>query len=480
MPGRGEARPWCEGTCSLHRPPSRKCPPAFSRLRPVRPPSWTDLMAAKPPTPSTPPPVAPPPPSLLRKPGTAPDKADGPGKVAKGPPSVPGPPVPRLKSIDAYRGFVMFLLLAEVLHFSSIKDKMPENKVVQALAQHQTHVPWTGCTLHDLIQPSFSFIVGLALPFSLLSRAAQAQSRFGLILHAFWRSVVLVLLGIFLRSIGRPMTNFTFEDTLTQIGLGYFFLFLIAFRPMRDQWILLVLILVGYWGAFAAYKLPAADFDPVAYGIPAGNAYDQFTGFAAHWNKHTNFAANFDRWFLNLFPRPQPYTVNPGGYVTLSFIPTLGTMILGLIAGGVLKSERTNGKKFLWFLLAGGLLLGVGYALGHFGICPVVKRIWTPSWTLFSGGACFLLLGGFFMVIDWAGLAAWSFPLRVIGMNSIAAYWIEATSWGFIGAALTRHFGTALFERAGDWQPVAYGGAQLFVAWCFLFWLYRNRAFLRI
>ena len=84
------------------------------------------------------------------------------------------------------------------------------------------------------------------------------------------------------------------------------------------------------------------------------------------------------------------------------------------------------------------------------------------------------------MVIDWAGLAAWSFPLRVIGMNSIAAYWIEATSWGFIGAALTRHFGAALFERAGVWQPVAFGGAQFFVAWCFLFWLYRNRAFLRI
>ncbi len=424
------------------------------------------------------PPVSPPPPAPtpLKKP------APEPAKAAKGPPAIPGPPVPRLKSIDAYRGFVMFLMLAEVLHFATVSQAIPENRAAAFLAQQQTHVAWTGCTLHDLIQPSFSFIVGLALPFSLMSRAAQAQSKLGMIFHAFWRSIVLVLLGIFLRSIGKPETNFTFEDTLTQIGLGYTFLFLIALRPMRDQWILLGLILVGYFGAFAAYKLPGEGFDAAALGIP--NEYQQFQGFAAHWNKHTNLAANFDKWFLNLFPRSQPYTYNPGGYVTLSFIPTLGTMILGLIAGGVLKSTRTNGRKFLWFLVAGGVMLGIGFALGHFQILPVVKRIWTPSWTLFSGGWCFLILAAFFLVIDWAGLAFWSFPFRVIGMNSIAAYCMDWMCLGFIGAALTRHFGEKIFvlpiENGAAWQPAVFGGAQLLVVWLFLFWLYRNRAFLRI
>ena len=58
--------------------------------------------------------------------------------------------------------------------------------------------------------------------------------------HAVWRALVLVFLGVFLRSIGRTQTNFTFEDTLSQIGLGYTFLFLLGLRPVRDQWIALV------------------------------------------------------------------------------------------------------------------------------------------------------------------------------------------------------------------------------------------------
>ena len=77
-------------------------------------------------------------------------------------------------------------------------------------------------------------------------------------LHAFWRALLLVLLGVFLRSTHSSQTNWTFEDTLTQIGLGYGFLFLLGFRPVRDQWIALGVILVGYWAAFALYPLPGA------------------------------------------------------------------------------------------------------------------------------------------------------------------------------------------------------------------------------
>ena len=66
------------------------------------------------------------------------------------------------------------------------------------------------------------------------------------------------------------------------------------------------------------------------------------TGFAAHWNKNSNLAWAFDTWFLNLFPREQPFKYNGGGYATLSFIPTLATMILGLIAGGVLRRRSAG------------------------------------------------------------------------------------------------------------------------------------------
>ena len=76
---------------------------------------------------------------------------------------------------------------------------------------------------------------------------------------------------------------------------------------------------------------PPADFDLTWVGVPKDWPH-LLTGFAAHWNKNTNFAAWFDQWFLNLFPREKPFVFNGGGYLTLSFIPTLGTMILGLLA----------------------------------------------------------------------------------------------------------------------------------------------------
>src|SRR5690606_41608589 len=72
----------------------------------------------------------------------------------------------RVASIDAFRGFVMFLMMAEVLRLGRIARELPDSSFWEFLAFHQSHVPWTGCSLHDLIQPSFSFLVGVALPFS--------------------------------------------------------------------------------------------------------------------------------------------------------------------------------------------------------------------------------------------------------------------------------------------------------------------------
>ena len=146
---------------------------------------------------------------------------------------------PRIASIDGYRGFVMFLMMAEVLHLGKVAHALPDSPVWQFLAWHQSHAPWRGCSLHDLIQPSFSFLVGVALPFSLASRVARGQSSGFMLIHAAWRALLLVALGIFLRSISKPQTNFTFEDTLTQIGLGYVPLFLLGMARPAWAWIAL-------------------------------------------------------------------------------------------------------------------------------------------------------------------------------------------------------------------------------------------------
>jgi predicted acyltransferase len=392
----------------------------------------------------------------------------------------PPPPSERLASLDAYRGFVMFLLLAEVLRTCDVAAALPGSLLWTFLCHHQSHVPWTGASLHDLIQPSFSFLVGAALPFSLAARDARGQSRRSQFLHAAGRALLLVALGVWLRSFGRQQTYFTFEDTLSQIGLGYVPLFLLALRPAREQWAALALILAGTWAAFAWYPAPPPGFDFAAVGVPAGWPHHP-AGFAAHWDKNSNLAWAFDVWFLNLFPRERPFLFNGGGYATLSFVPTLGTMILGLLAGGVMRGERTPAERLRWLASAGAATLGLGSLLGAIGLCPVVKRIWTPSFTLWSGGVCLLILAFAYWLIDVRGRRSWAFPLIVLGMNSIAAYCLYELFAGSILANLRLHLGDAPFRAFGDaYRPFVLGAAGVLVMWLMLYWLHRRRIFLRI
>ena len=385
----------------------------------------------------------------------------------------------RLASIDAYRGFVMFLMMAEVLRLNKLAEAFPKSELWKFLAHHQEHVEWVGCTLHDMIQPSFSFLVGVALPFSIANRVKRGQSKLAVSIHAFWRAFVLVALGIFLRSVNREQTNFTFEDTLTQIGLGYGFLFLLGFRPVRDQIIALIVILAGYWGAFA-YYMPPAGFDATKVGVPEDWPH-LLGGFASHWNKNANPAWLFDTWFLNLFPRSKTFEFNGGGYATLSFIPTLGTMILGLLAGGLLRSDRKGVAKVALFVLVGAVLHGLGWGLGELGVCPVVKRIWTPSWVLYSGGLCFYSLAGFYLLADLARLKPLFFPWIVIGMNSIAAYCMSGLIEGFVHKNLETHLGEKAFEVFGpQYSATVHGAAVLLMLWLILFWMYRRKIFLRV
>ena len=118
----------------------------------------------------------------------------------------------------------------------------------------------------------------------------------------------------------------------------------------------------------------------------------------------------------------------------------------------------------------------------HFtGICPVVKRIWTPSWTLASGGCCFLLLAGFCWVIEAKGYRRWAFPLMVVGMNSIAAYLIAHLWESFIVSSFKIHLGKNVFQLfGGDLEPLMQGIAVLAAYWLILFWMYRRKLFLRV
>jgi predicted acyltransferase len=384
-------------------------------------------------------------------------------------------------AVDAYRGFVMLLMMAEVLRLSQVAAAYPGSWFWSILAYHQTHAEWAGCSLHDLIQPGFSFLVGVALPYSIASRMAKGVTVGRLFAHACWRALLLVALGVFLRSAHAPQTYFTFEDTLSQIGFGYPFLFLLGLRPPRWQWIALGTILVAYWLAWAIYPIAGPQFDWSSVGVsPGWHRLHNFQGFAAHWNKNVNLGNAFDQWFLNLFPRERPFVYNEGGYLTLSFIPTLGTMILGLAAGRWLRAAAPA-IPIKRLLMAGGAGVITGLLLHFTGVCPVVKRIWTPGWTLFSGGACFLILAAFCAVIEMKAWKRWAFPLVVIGMNSIAAYLIAHLLPDFISDSFRIHLASGVFAQFGSGlEPFVQGFAILLVYWLILFWMYRRKLFLKI
>jgi predicted acyltransferase len=390
------------------------------------------------------------------------------------------PVLTRLTSADVYRGFVMLLMMAEVLHFKGVSEALPESTFWNFLAIHQDHVEWVGCSLHDMIQPSFSFLVGVVLPYSIASRISQETSFNKVFVHALKRSLILILLGVFLRSQYKGQTYFTFEDTLSQIGLGYPILFLLGFRSQKIQISALIIIIVGYWLAFALYPLPEANFDYTSVGVTKDWEHN-LTGFAAHWNKNTNFAWAFDQWFLNLLPREKPFIRNGGGYSTLSFIPTLGTMILGLLAGNILKSDILPYEKLKKFIILGISGLVIGLILNRLGICPNVKRIWTPTWVIFSGGLCFLFLAFFYWIIDIKEKTNWGYFLKVIGMNSIAAYCIADALGVYISKSLKIHLGENYATIFGlPYQSLVHGGLMLLIYCLLLLWLFKKKIFIKI
>lgn len=444
-----------------------------------------------------------------------------------------GPMAQRLGSLDAFRGLTMLFMASSGLAIDEYLAKHAEilNRFdgtaisgawktgVRLFGYQFDHVAWTGCSAWDLIQPSFMFMVGAAMPFSYAARAARGDSWLRQFGHAALRSLILILLGIFLRSRYAPMTNFTFEDVLTQIGLGYLFAFLLVGRPFLLQLGAVLAILGGYWFFFFQHPLPPPEGNLVTRYLTEvrhlpPKEWNQFSGLAAHWNKHTNAAAEADRVFLNLFPRPeQPWPegspeakrfwVNGGGYQTLNFVPSLATILFGLMAGELLRSLRTPRRKLQILWGTGLICFVVAMALDttiwpfpipnvSYSFCPIVKKIWTPTWAVFSAGWAFWFLAMFYWVVDLRGFRRLAFPLVVVGMNSIAVYCMHQLIEGWLVSSLKTHLGTVDAAAHTSLVSVFFGGGRgsassiwlhcaiLLMVWLICLWLYRRRIFIRI
>ena len=163
-------------------------------------------------------------------------------------------------------------------------------------------------------------------------------------------------------------------------------------------------------------------------------------------------------------------------------------MLLGLQAGRWLRLGLPNCDLMKRLLVAGAIGLAAGVLLHVVGICPVVKRIWTPAWVLFSGGWCFWLLALFYYLIDANGRTdqarlsrSWAFPLVVVGVNSIAIYCLVHLIDQFIIQSLYTHLGHGPFQAFGvAYEPLLIGIVTLGVFYLILWWMYRRNLFIRI
>ncbi len=418
----------------------------------------------------------------------------------------PNLPQHRLHSLDAYRGLIMVALaftgfgLAETA--SKHLEVTPESWVWQTVNYQFRHVEWVGCAFWDLIQPSFMFMVGVSMAFSYAKRQRLGHGYPRMLGHAIWRSIVLILLGIFLISNGGSSTNWSLVNVLTQIGLGYTFLFLLWGRSFRTQAIAAGLILLGTWTLYASYQA-RAGIDVVEgapeIGVTAEWARQHLTGMWRVWHKNANVGHAIDVWLLNLLPQQEPFVFNRGGYQTINFLPSLATMLFGLMAGQWLRTRRSDWEKLAMLVAIGVAGLALGQILNLLGVCPMVKRIWTPSWAIFSGAWCLLILAALYLIIDVAGLRRWSFPLVVVGVNSIAIYTMSMLLKPWVVRTLKIHLGDDVFQLKLRWgenvyslvgdayaqtvplyEPMIEATLVGLMFWLACLWLYRQKIFIRI
>jgi predicted acyltransferase len=158
----------------------------------------------------------------------------------------------------------------------------------------------------------------------------------------------------------------------------------------------------------------------------------------------------------------------------LSTIPSIATVMFGVLCGHLVRSSLTNAKK-LQILVGGGVAsLVAGLLWGNF--FPIITKLWTSSYTLYANGWCMLLFALFYGVIDVGGWRKWTFPFVVIGLNSITIYVVQSQ---FDFRHVSDIFVSGLANHAGEYNVLLLGASVVLVKWLFLYFLYRQEIFLK-
>ena len=359
----------------------------------------------------------------------------------------------RLRSLDALRGFDMFWIVGADALVEALR-RLSKSGLVQGLAQQLEHVGWAGFHFEDLIFPMFVFIVGVSLVFS-LTRTIEQEGRAGAVARIARRAVLMYLLGIFYYGgFSTPFREIRLLGVLQRIALAYLFAGLIfCFFQRRGLIIWCVGLLVGYWAVMT--------FVPVPGGV-AGNFVEGHN--LANW---------VDQQYLPL--RKWDGDHDPEGL--LSTLPAIANCLLGVFAGGLLKSSRDDRRKVLC-LIAGGVACALLGWLWNFQF-PVIKKIWTSSFVLVAAGYSSVLLGLFYLVVDVWKYGKWAQPFIWIGMNPITIYMIH--NLVDIGGIAQRFVGGDLNKLClGRYGELAVALVGMAITFGICRFMYQRKIFLRL
>ena len=351
----------------------------------------------------------------------------------------------RLASLDILRGFDLFLLL----FFQPVLMALCQATDIEWLKEfswHFDHEVWVGFRFWDLVMPLFLFMTGAAMPFSFAHYTSGKSKRDGLYWRIARRVVILFLFGMIVQGnlLALDLNHiYIYTNTLQAIAIGY----LIA----------AVLLLSGDWKQQICYTMALL----VVYTLPMIVIGD--------WSPNGNFAYKVDEFILGNFRGDLSYT-----WVWSSL--TFGVSVMtGVFAGQIIKSQRANIQTALKLLIIGVALVGIGLLLSP--VVPIIKRIWTSSMTLYSSGWCFILMAIFFWVIDCCGLSKGLNWVKIYGMNPITAYLLgEVINFRSIVESVS--FG--LVPILGDFYQVWLTFGNFLILFVILRFMYNHKIFLKV